>query len=134
MAKSSTAVKEDLPREQGRPKQNGGGIRFTVDAAGKPDGVVMDTPEYIGLLVKANVTDPRRWPPRMKHGAKALARIRKIEAGCRKKHGKWDWELIPEADQDEYDGLCIELDKMLYPGEPIPLDELLAEHPQFQVK
>lgn len=83
---------------------------------GKPVKVILDIPTYIDLLVQANVTDPSLWPPAMKEGASALARIRQIEAECIAQHGEFDWEKLPESVQDEYDSLCTFLDSLREPA------------------
>jgi predicted transcriptional regulator len=51
--------------------------------------------------------------------------IRRIEAECIAQHGEWDWELLPEDVQDEYDGACVKLSLMEGPGRP--WTEFLAE-------
>jgi hypothetical protein len=96
--------------------------QFTKDAKGKPTAVKLDTAAYITLLVRANVTDPALWPPRTQQGAAALARVRGIEADCTTRHGKFDWEKLPEAVQNEYDDLCALLDRLQDTGERLPLD------------
>lgn len=88
---------------------------------GKPARVTLDISTYIDLLVQANVTDPALWPPAMKEGASALARIREIEAECRAQYGEFDWEKLPESVQDEYDNLCAFLDSLQDTGKRIPL-------------
>ncbi len=88
---------------------------------GKPARVTLDIQTYIDLLVQANVTDPTLWPPAMKEGASALARVRQIEAECIAQHGEFDWEKLPESVRDEYDGLCAFLDNLRDAGERIPL-------------
>ncbi|MBM4081664.1 MAG: hypothetical protein FJ278_18315 [Planctomycetes bacterium] len=100
--------------------------QFATDAGGKPTAVTLDTVAYVTLLVRANATDPALWPPGMKKGAEALARVRQIEAECIAKHGEFDWEKLPDRVQDEYDGLCALLDRLQDTGERIPLRELLA--------
>lgn len=62
----------------------------------------------------ANVTDPLAWPKGMKQCAGMLVRIREIEASCIATHGKWDWELLDEKAQDEYDGMRADLNKIRY--------------------
>jgi len=100
---------------------------FTTDAEGRASGVHLDTAAYVTLLVRANVTDPTLWPPGMKKGAQALARVRKIEADCAAQHGEFDWEKLPGQTQDEYDGLCAELDRLQDTGERAALRDLLQE-------
>ena len=80
------------------------------------DTVTVNIHEYASLLIKAGVTDEAQWPESIRHGARLLARIREIESDCRKLHGKWDWEKISEALQDEYDGLCQDLNRLRDPG------------------
>jgi hypothetical protein len=99
--------------------------QFTTDAEGKPTAVTLDTLSYIALLVRANVTTPALWPPGMEKGAAALKRVRQIEADCIAKHGEFDWEKLPEAVQDEYDGLCALLDDLQDTGERVVLRDLL---------
>jgi hypothetical protein len=82
--------------------------------------IEVDAAEYIGLLVKSGVTDPARWPEQVREGAALLARIREIEAQGRAEHGVWDWELLSEELQDEYDSLCGELDQLRYQLDPQP--------------
>ena len=101
--------------------------RFETDAEGRSKAVTLDTPAYISLLVQASLTDPSLWPPGAKQGASALARIRKIESGCIAKHGEFDWEKLSEPLQDEYDGLCILLDRLRDTGKPISLKAYLAK-------
>jgi hypothetical protein len=74
---------------------------------------------YVDLLVLANVTDPRAWPEGMQECAALLKRIRAIEEVCRVAHGEWDWELLEEDTQDEYDDLCSSLNKLRYAGEKV---------------
>jgi hypothetical protein len=69
--------------------------------------------EYLELLCEADVTDPERWPAGTEQGAALLARIREIEAECRARHGKWDWELLSEELQDEYDIASSKLDLLV---------------------
>jgi hypothetical protein len=102
-----------------RNKALKGSLRFSPH--GNPTTVTLDISTYIDLLVKANVTDPALWPPAMKGGASALARIREIEAECIARHGEFDWEKLPESVQDEYDSLCAFLDNLRDTGERIPL-------------
>ncbi len=98
---------------------------FGVDAEGKPV-VILDRVSYIALLVRGNVTDPSLWPPGTEEGAKALNRIRQIEAECIAQHGEFDWEKLPEGLKDEYDALCALLDQLTDTGERVSLNELLA--------
>jgi hypothetical protein len=92
--------------------------------------IVVSKAEFVGLLVKANVTDPARWPEGLKEGAALLARIREIEAACKKEHGQWDWELISEELQDEYDdtvALLSQLRRALDPEPDVDGEALFAE-------
>ncbi len=91
--------------------------QFATDADGKPTAVTLGTIAYIKLLVRANVTDPALWPPRMEKGAAWLARVRQIEVDCIAQHGEFDWEKLPEAVQNEYDSLCLSLDELQDIGE-----------------
>lgn len=68
--------------------------------------------ELVELLIAGNVTDPERWPPEARDGAGLLARIRAIEAECIAAQGEFDWDTLDEDTQDEYDGLCVGLDKI----------------------
>lgn len=97
-------------------------------ATGDVAAVTLGIPQYIELLVRASVTDELYWPPSLRHGAKLLARIREIERECAEKHGKWDWEMISEELQDEYDGACGLLDRMQDTGERFTLEEVLAKY------
>lgn len=99
---------------------------FTTDRKGKPTGVRLGTAAYVALLVRGNVTDPALWPPQVQEGAWALARVRKIEANCIRRHGEFDWEKLSEKLQDEYDSLCLLLDRLQDTGKSIPLSEVLA--------
>lgn len=86
--------------------------------------------EYVGLLVKSGVTEPERWPEQAREGAALLARIRQIEADCRAQHGEWDWELLSEDLQDEYDSTCGLLDQLRHALDPQPDrpgEEVLAD-------
>lgn len=87
-------------------------LHFTTDPKGKPTAVTLSVKAYVTLLVQANVTDPELWPPGFKEGATALARVREIESGCIAPYGKFDWEKLAPAVQDEYDTLCILLDDL----------------------
>ena len=109
------------PRVDLKPPQ------FTTDADGTATGVQLDTVAYVALLVRANVTDPTLWPPGMEKGAQALARVRKIEAGCVARHGEFDWEKLPDETQDEYDSLCAEIDRLQDTGERFALPELVQQ-------
>ena len=42
----------------------------------------------------------------------AMKRIRQIESNCIAHHGGFDWEKLPESEQDEYDCLCLLLDEL----------------------
>jgi hypothetical protein len=97
--------------------------QFTRGAKGKPTAVKLDAAAYITLLVRANVSDPALWPPGTQQSAAALARVGQIEADCIARHGKFDWDKLPEAVQDEYDDLCALLDRLQDTGERIPLEE-----------
>jgi hypothetical protein len=92
-------------------------LEVLTDTEGKPTNVTLDIPTYINLLVRTNMTDPAFWPPQMRDGAKALARVRQIEADCIAEHGEFDWEKLAEDVQDEYDSLCCELNEMQDTGE-----------------
>jgi hypothetical protein len=87
-------------------------LHFTTDPKGKPTAVTLSVKAYVTLLVQANVTDPELWPPGFEEGATALARVREIESGCIAQYGKFDWEKLAPAVQDEYDTLCILLDDL----------------------
>jgi len=91
--------------------------------------VLLTQEDYLDLLVGNNVTDPGSWPPGKQDGARLLARIRQIEQECVAEHGRWDWELLSEALQDEYDGACIDLNKVREPegAAPISIQDLLKE-------
>jgi len=101
--------------------------QFEIDPAGKPTSVRLETAAYIQLLVGANITDPDLWPPGMEEGAKALARIRQIEAECIAQHGEFDWEKLPPDVQDEYDALCALLDRLQDEGESVVLRDLIRK-------
>ena len=109
------------------PKVNLKPPQFRTDADGNATAVQLDTSAYVALLVRGNVIDPTLWPPGMEKGAQALARIRAIEGECIAQHGSFDWEALPEATQDEYDLLCIELDSLRDAGEPRPLRDIVDE-------
>ncbi len=79
---------------------------------------------YVDLLVAANVTDPRAWPEGMQECAALLAKIREIEAAGIKAHGEWDWELLDEESQDEYDDSILQLDRLRNPGKPVLISDL----------
>ncbi len=99
--------------------------QFTVDEKGKPV-VILDKVSYIALLVRGKVTDPSLFPPGTEKGAKALARIRQIEADCVAQHGESEWEKLPAELKDEYDALCAFLDQLTDTDKRISLDELLS--------
>ena len=101
--------------------------QFTTGADGRATGVQLDMAAYVALLVRANVTDATLWPPGMQDGAQALARVRRIEADCAGQHGEFDWEKLPGQIQDEYDGLCAQLDRLQDTGERTALRDLLRE-------
>ena len=101
--------------------------RFSTDISGKPTGVTLSAVAYITLLVQANVTDPSLWPPGMEEGATALRHVREIEAECIGQHGEFDWEKLTEGVQDEYDNLCVLLDRLQDTGERIGLHDLLQQ-------
>src|SRR3982751_5002247 len=88
-------------------------VRFPKEAD-KPL-VLLTEEDYLDLLVSSNVTDPDSWPPGKEDGARLLARIRQIEQDCVRQHGKWDWELLSREVQDEYDGACVDLNRMREP-------------------
>jgi hypothetical protein len=96
--------------------------QFELDQAGKPASVRLATQDYIRLFVEANITDSSLWPPGYEQGARLLERIREIEAECIRRYGAFDWELLPEALQDEYDDLCALLDRMQDTGERFTVD------------
>lgn len=89
--------------------------------------VTVDAHAYAALLVKAEETDPAAWPEELREGAALLAKIRGFEEACRQAHGKWDWELLPEAEQDEYDDACALLDRLLEPEVEAEWEALKAE-------
>lgn len=74
--------------------------------------VEIEVSELVELLVAANVTDPAQWPAVAREGAVMLARIREIERQCIAAQGEFDWEMLDENTQDEYDGLAIRLGKL----------------------
>ena len=84
--------------------------QFAKDKQGKSSAVILETIDYIKLLIKANITNKAFWPPDMEDGADALLRIRQIESDCIDKNGEFDWEKLSLEIQDEYDHLCILLD------------------------
>jgi len=86
--------------------------QFSKDTDGKTVIVSLDTTTYIKLLIKANITNKAFWPSGMERVADALVRIRQIESDCIARNGEFDWEKLPEAFQDEYDGLCLLLDEL----------------------
>ena len=86
--------------------------QFAVDHSGKPTMVTLGVKTYIRLLVRADVTDPVLWPPGFQGGAAALARVRQIESSCIGQYGEFDWEKLFPTVQDEYDSLCILLDRV----------------------
>ncbi len=100
--------------------------KFANGGKGKRPSVKLDAPAYVTLLVRGNVTDPALWPPGMRKGAKALARVREIERRCIAKHGEFDWEKLSAKLQDEYDGLCCLLTELQHPGEWIEWEEFKA--------
>jgi len=91
--------------------------RFSKDTDGKIAIVSLDTTTYIKL------TDKAFCPSGMERVADALARIRQIESDCIANNGEFDWEKLPEAFQDEYDGLCLLLDELQDDGEVITLED-----------
>jgi hypothetical protein len=107
--------------------------QFTTDARGNTIGVKLDTVGYVTLLVRANVTDPELWPPGMQDGARALGRVRQIEADCVAQHGEFDWEKLPGDIQDEYDALCVALDRLQDTGERTALSDL-ADQPDQRAR
>ena len=100
--------------------------RFDEDRNGKTITVPLGVKWYVGLLVRANVTDVGAWPPELQKGAAAFARVRQIELDCLAREGEFDWDKLPAAEQDEYDRLCTELDELLDGGESIPWKQFKA--------
>ncbi|GBC76194.1 hypothetical protein HRbin07_00391 [bacterium HR07] len=125
---STKALRKTKSKAHERQRETGANLvrdpspQFATDPQGRPTKVTLDTAAYIMLLVQANITDPALWPPGMQEGASALARIRQIEAECISQHGEFDWERLPKAIQDEYDDLCVLLDKLQDTGERIPFE------------
>jgi hypothetical protein len=97
--------------------------QFARDKQGKYSAVILETIDYIKLLIKANITNKAFWPPDMEEGADVLLRIKKIESDCIDKYGEFDWEKLPLEIQDEYDHLCILLDRLQNVGENISFEE-----------
>ena len=93
--------------------------RFGADPEGGTVTATLRVKTYITLLVRANITEPGFWPPGMEQGAEALARVRQIESDCIAKVGEFDWEKLPPDVQDEYDLLCISLDRLGEDGDPV---------------
>jgi hypothetical protein len=91
-----------------------------TNADGEPTAVTLEPAAYVALLIQANVTDPELWPPGMRQGAAALARVRAIERRCTAKHGEFDWEKLSTRLQDEYDSLCALLDRFQDNGARVP--------------
>jgi len=92
--------------------------------------VEVDLGQYVGLLIKASCTDAAQWPEPAREGAAWLATIRGYETACRKAHGEWDFELLSEEDQLEYDSAAAQLDALLRRLNPEPtvtLDEYLQK-------
>ena len=100
--------------------------KFRTDHQGRPTAVTLDTPAYITLLVRSNVTNPALWPPGMKKGARWLERVRHIEADCIAQHGEFDWEKLPKKLQDEYNDLCALLGRLQDSGQKISLEAYTA--------
>ena len=112
----STTLELSRPPEFS-PPENGGNGTVSVDAL-----------DWAKLLRDHNVLDARLWPPGFKEGAEWLARIRQIEAGCIAEFGEFDWEKLDADTQDEYDGTCAELTKLLTgPDEWIPWEVAKAQ-------
>ncbi len=107
--------------------------QFATDANGKPTSVTLDTVAYVTLLVRGNVTDSAFWPPGMEEGAAALKRIRQIESDCITHHGEFDWEKLPESEQDEYDHLCLLLDELQDTGAWMTWAEYKAQREESRV-
>jgi hypothetical protein len=97
--------------------------QFAKDKQGKSSAVILETIDYIKLLIKANITNKVFWPPDMEEGADVLLRLRQIESDCIDKYGEFDWEKLPLEIQDEYDHLFILLDELLNVGENMDLEE-----------
>jgi hypothetical protein len=106
------------------PKES---LQFTLDPNGKPTGVTLGVEAYVTLLIQANVTDPELWPPGSKEGATALARVREIESSCIAQYGEFDCEKLNPAVQDEYDTLCVLLDKLQEDDSRVTWEEYKAE-------
>jgi len=132
---SGSIVKTLCMREQAMSEATAEAVptlEVLTDTEGKPTNVTLDIPTYINLLVRTNTTDSAFWPPQMQDGAKALARVRQIEADCIAEHGEFDWEKLLEDVQDEYDSLCARLDELQDTGERTPLRELID--PRGEIK
>jgi hypothetical protein len=84
--------------------------RIQLDEESGAPIIALTPSAYIDLLIQANNTDPRFWPPQAKEGARALARLRAIERKCAEAHGAFDWERLSDRAQDEYDSLSAKLD------------------------
>ena len=106
--------------------------QFALDHSGKPTKVTLDVKTYIALLVRANVTDLTLWPPGAQEGATALARVRQIESNCTEQHGEFDWEKLPAAIQDEYDNLCVLLDRFQDADGRVTWEEYKAKHEELR--
>lgn len=91
--------------------------------------IEVDLAKYVRLLVKAGDSDPANWPEGFKEGAALLGRIRQIEQLCQEEHGEWDWELLSEELQDDYDSCRSKLNRLrssLDERPLIPADEVFA--------
>ncbi len=97
--------------------------QFATDSNGKPTTATLTLETYVKLLIRANITDQALWPPGFQQGAPALARVRQIESRAAVQGGGFDWEKLPPAVQDEYDTLCLLLDRLLDDGEPADWEE-----------
>ena len=102
--------------------------QFATGPNGKPTSVTLDVKTYIRLLVWSNVTDPALWPPGFQDGAAALARVRQVETSCMAQEGEFDWEKLPPEVQDEYDVLCVLLDRLQDPDGWVTWEDYKAEH------
>ena len=69
---------------------------------------------------------------RRAEGAAALKRIRQMESDCIAHHGEFDWEKLPESEQDEYNGLCLLLDGLQDTGAMTWTEYRSAYHQPYQ--
>lgn len=53
-----------------------------------------------------------------------------MESDCITHHGEFDWEKLPESEQDEYDGLCLLLDELQDTGARITWAEYKSAYHQ----